>query len=178
MPDARRSLPLLNVYEVADGDGTIHHLLAFVEPVRAGAAGIAARSVVGEFTPGPGGAFDAATLRLNPGFIEAFSAYMNDEASRSPSLIEQARGLASGWLYVLDPRSEAPPDADPAAGDLLGAFAVDDTGQIVPGSFQYNRAHVLFDPAAGPSGLFRERRFHDWLHAPRRDHPEDLDQTP
>lgn len=159
-------LPLLNVYEVADEAGASHHLLAFAEPVRAGAEGLASRSVVGEFTPGPGGAFDADTFRLNPEFIEAFTAYMNEEAGRSASLIEQARGLASAWLYVIDPRHGPAPgdDADPPAGDLLGAFAVDDVGQIVPGSFQYNRAHLLFDPEAGPSGLFRERRFHDWLH--------------
>jgi hypothetical protein len=166
MPAAPRSLPLLNVFEVADEGGATHHLVAFVEPVRAGSVGISARAMVGEFTPGPGGAFDAATFRLNPAFIEAFSSYMNEEAGRSASLIEQARGLASGWLYVMDPRSEAPADADPSPGDLIGAFAVDEAGQIVPGSFQYNREHVLFDPAAGPSGLFRERRFHDWLHAP------------
>ena len=172
MPDASRAaLPLLNIYEVIDEAGAAHHLVAFVEPVRAGSEGIAARSVVGEFRPGPEGEFDPATFQLNPPFIEAFTAYMNDEAERSPSLIEQARALASGWLYVIDPRAAADEgdhaeDTDPPASELIGAFAVDDVGQIVPRSFQYNRAHVLFDPERGPSGLFRERRFHDWIHAP------------
>jgi hypothetical protein len=160
-------LPLLNLFEVADPEGEPHHIVAFVEPVRAGAEGIAARSVAGEYLPGPDGSFDAATFRPNPAFIEAFTAYMNDEVGRSPSLIEQARGLSSGWLYVLDPRAEeVADDEDPPTGELLGAYAVDDVGQIAPRSFQYNREHLLFHPETGPSGLFRERRFYDWIHAP------------
>ncbi|WP_435018639.1 hypothetical protein TA3x_000621 [Tundrisphaera sp. TA3] len=166
MADESQTLPFLNIFEVADPDGTAHHIVAFVEPVRAGSEGIPTRSVAGDFTPGPGGAFDAATFRPNPAFIEAFTAYMNEEAGRSPALIEQARGLESGWLYVLDPRADVGPDEDLPSGELLGAFAVDDSGQIAPRSFQYNREHLLFHPESGPSGLFRERRFYDWLHAP------------
>lgn len=163
---SRRQLPLLNLYELADGSGGSRHVVAFVEPVRAGSEGISARSVVGDFRPGPSGGFDPGTFRPNPEFLAALSAYMDHEAGRSASLIEQAAAIRSGWLYVDDPRavaSESGAEA-PDPGDLLGAFAVDDAGQIVPGSFQYNSRHALFDPDRGPSGIFRDRRFHDWLH--------------
>ncbi len=54
---------------------------------------------------------------------------------------------------------------------MLGAFAVDESGQIVPGSFQYNRNHVFFDQQSGVSGVLSDREFYDWLH----EMPDDLE---
>ena len=159
------SLPLLNLFEVVDDAGATHHIVAFVEPVRAGSEGIASRCVVGEFTPGPDGGFDPGSFRANPEFLAAVVDYMNDEAGRSASLVEQARAIRSDWLYVEDPRV-GQDENPPAASDLLGAFAVDDVGQIVPKSFQINSHHRLFTAERGASGLLGDRRFHDWLHDP------------
>jgi hypothetical protein len=90
---------------------------------------------------------------------------MNDEASRLPEIVAQAREHRGGWLYVIDPRH--PDDdagAEPPARDVLGGFRVDENGRILPDSFRYNPGHRLFDPAAGVSGLFSDRRFYDWMH--------------
>ena len=164
------ALSLLNYYEI-DADGVTRHLLCFLEPVRAGAEGIAVRSIVGDFTPGPDGAFDAATFRANPQFIAALTDYMNLEADRSPEIIAQARAQPSVWLYLIDPRNPDP-NGDIPPTDLVGCFAVDDVGQIVPSSFQYNTNHAWIDPSSGPSGILADRRFYDWLHATNGDSSE------
>ena len=164
MPDANNPLPLLNVYEVSDEQGGTRHLLAFIEPVRAGSAGIAPRSIVGEITPTEGGGYDPRSLRLNPEFIEAISDYMDEVQANTPEIIEQARTLPSGWVYIIDPRYVDQPEVDPPPTDLVGAFAVDDIGQVVPNSFQYNSNHALIDQERGMTGLFSDRRFYDWMH--------------
>ncbi len=162
-----QSLSLLNVYEVESEDGQTHHILAFLDTVRAGAEGIVARSIVGELEPSPQGGYDPARFALNPEFVEAFTAFMNEVAATSESVVEQARAVQSEWLYVIDPRHGVDASVEPAPSDLLGAFAVDETGQVVPGSFQYNRNHRWLDPDGGPSGLLADRPFYDWLHPDR-----------
>ena len=107
-------LPLLNVFEVADDQGATRHLLAFIEPVRAGSSGIAPRSIVGEITPTAGG-YDPRSLKLNPEFIEAFTDYMNEVQSVTPEIVAQARDLPSGWVYIIDPRHVEEPGVDPPA---------------------------------------------------------------
>jgi hypothetical protein len=162
MPD-NSPLPLLNVFEVTDDQGGLRHLLAFIEPVLAGSNGIDPRSIVGEITPNAEG-YDPRTLQLNPQFIEAFVSYMNEVQAISPAIKEEARTLPTGWLYIIDPRNTDPEGEDPPPTDLVGAFAVDDEGQVVPQSFQYNANHVLIDQKRGLTGLFSDRRFYDWLH--------------
>src|SRR4051794_34483215 len=99
MPEEHESLPLLNTFEVETEEG-MKHLIGFLDPVLAGARGINPRSVVGGFTPDAEGEFDPATFRVNPVFLAAFTDYMNDEPSRSPEVVEQARTLRSEWLYI------------------------------------------------------------------------------
>jgi hypothetical protein len=156
-------LSLLNVYEV-ETDGSTHHIVCFLDAVLAGARGIDSRAVVGEFTPQPDGRFDPETFELNPEFIEVFTQYMNEESAQTEQVVQEASANPSAWLYVIDPRSPNAPAADPPPSDVLGCFAVDDHGQVVPNSFQYNSEHVLFDPAQGVSGILADRRFYDWLH--------------
>ena len=158
-----RSPTLLNVYEVDIG-GRKRHLICFLETELAESQGINERSVVGECTPDPGDEFDLSSFQLNPGFVAAFTEYMNAEASRAPDVIAQARGNASGWLYFVDPRAQQNSNDEPPATDLLGCFAVDESGRIVPYSFQYNQNHLWFDPASGASGVFADKSFYDWLH--------------
>jgi hypothetical protein len=160
-PDA---LPLLNVFEVPDNQGGPRHLLAFIEPVRAGSNGIESRAIVGEITPTDDGGYDSKSLQLNPEFIEAITDYMNEVQALTPEIVEQARDLSSGWVYIIDPRSDDKAGTDPPTPDLIGAFAVDDAGQLVPNSFQYNDNHALIDQERGMTGLFSDRRFYDWMH--------------
>ena len=167
------SLSLLNVFEV-EVDGTTRHVLCFLDPVLAGAKGIDARWTIGELTPQPGGVFDASTFTLYPEFVATVTAYMNDQAREDPALAAQAAAVESQWLYVLDPRYRGAVEDAPAS-EVLGCFAVDETGQIGPGSFQYNRDHVWFERTFGASGLLTDRRFYDWLHpspGPSRDRSE------
>ncbi len=166
MPGADEPLPLLNVFEVVAEEGGTRHLLAFIEAVRAGSSGIDPRSIVGEITPNDEGGYDPTSLKLNPEFIGAFTDYMNEVQAVEPGIVEQARSLPSGWVYIIDPRHVEEPDVNPPETDLVGAFAVDDIGQLVPQSFQYNANHALIDQERGMSGLFTDRRFYDWLHPP------------
>jgi hypothetical protein len=158
------SLPLLNVFEINDDQGVTHHLLAFIEPVRAGSSGIASRSIVGEIRPTQGDGYDPSSLKLNPEFIEAFTDYMNEVQATAPEITDQAKGRPSGWVYIIDPRHVEQAGEEFPAADLVGAFAVDEAGQVVPKSFQYNANHTLIDPDRGMTGLFHDRRFYDWLH--------------
>jgi hypothetical protein len=162
MPDPK--LALLNTYEVHQ-DGVTHHLVCFLDPVLAGSRGIDPRSILGSFTPGEGGTFDLQAFRLNPEFVAAFTQYMNEAATLSPQLLCEAANYPSGWLYIIDPRfPDDSPEADPPASEVVGCFAVDDAGQIVPKSFQYNKNHAWFDPETGVSDLLSDRQFYDWLH--------------
>ncbi len=157
-------LPLLNIFEVPDEDGLTRHLLAFLEPTRAESAGIEPRCIVGDIEPTAEGGLDAATLRVNPEFVGAIAAYMNEVQAGSPDLAGSARALAPGRFPVVDPRNPPRPDVAPPPGDIVGTFAVDDSGRVVPGSFSYNQAHALIDPELGISALFSDRKFYDWLH--------------
>jgi hypothetical protein len=164
-PEPRSTLALLNVFEI-ERDGAVLRLLCFIDPVLAGARGIDGRSVLGEIDPSAAGGLEPGTLQINPDFIEAFEQYMNEEGAHSADLVDEARNHPSDWLYIIDSRHPAEPDdeEDPPASEVVGCFAVDDTGQIVPRSFQYNRNHLWIHPEFGPSSILASRPFYDWLH--------------
>ncbi len=167
MPDDL-SLPLLNLFDVQDESGKIRHLICFLDAVRAGAEGINPKAIVGEIpsdeSVGPN-EFDPKDFQLNAGFIESLTGFLNDCAPQSAELQAQARSITSGWLYLIDPRHHDP-NSEPTDADTIGAFAIDDTGQIVPGSFLYNEKHRFFSTESGLSGLLMNRDFYDWLNAP------------
>lgn len=157
-------LPLLNIYDVETEGGPVS-LLCFLDPVLAGAKGIDERSVVGNYATREGDEFDPDAFRVNPAFVEAVTGFMNEETAETEAIAGQARAIRSDWLYVVDPRDSTGADDEPPPSNVLGAFAVDDAGQVVPGSFQYNANHRMFDPEFGTSGLLFDRAFYDWLHA-------------
>jgi hypothetical protein len=159
-------LPLWNVYEVKTQDGTTQHLLTFLKADRAVASGLEPRSIVGEVTPTDFGGFDPLSLKLNPEFIEALTAYMNEVVALTPEVAEQARSCSMEWTFVVDPRNHDPSGQEPPPTEVIGAFAVNRTGQVVLGSFVYNQSHALIDQERGFSGIFSDLRFYDWLHPP------------
>ena len=167
MPDDL-SLSLLNMFDVQDESGKIRHLICFLDSVRAGAEGINPKAIVGEI-PVEGSVkpdeFDPKDFQLNAGFVENLTNFLNECGAISEELQTQARSITSGWLYLIDPRHQDP-NVEPSDANTIGAFAVDDTGQIVPGSFLYNEKHRFFDPDSGMSGLLMNRDFYDWLNMP------------
>jgi len=156
-------MQILNVFDVETEDGT-KSLLCFLDPVIAGIKGINPRSIIGLYGAAEGEDFNPDGFEVNPAFIEAITGYMNEEAAGSDAIIEQAKTLPQGWLYIIDPRDPNEGQDDPPASNLLGAYAVDDSGQVVPGSFQYNENHALFDRSHGLSGLLYDKKFYHWLH--------------
>lgn len=161
MPDP--GLPLLNIYEV-ETDGGPRHLVGFLDTVLAGIKGVDSRAMVGEFDPGPGGAFDPGSFRVNPEFLEALTAYMNEVVIHNESVVAQAATVPGTRLSLVDPRNRGPRAFDPPPEDILGSFAVDDAGRLVPCSFAYNDRHAMFNPDNGVCGLLEDRRFYHWLH--------------
>jgi hypothetical protein len=157
------TMPLLNVYEVETEAGP-SAFLCFVDPVLAAANGIDPRSILGLYKVDEREDFDIDGFAVNPAFVAAFADYMNEEAAISGAIIAQARDLADGPLYILDPREPGIEGTEPAEADVLGAFDVDESGQIIPGSFEYNEGHTFFDRARGPSGVLQDRQFYNWLH--------------
>lgn len=162
----RRETPLslLNVFEV-ESEGVCRRLICFLDPIAAGTRGIDARAVVGECRPVPGADFDLEAFELEPAFVVAFTGYMNEVASRAEEVAREAKDHPGDWLYIVDPRHRDDAGGEPPPSELMGCFAVDGSGQIVPNSFMYNQNHRWFDPVSGVSGVLEDRRFYDWLHS-------------
>lgn len=164
------SRSMLNVFEVEDDQGNRRHIVCYIDAMRAGVEGINPRTIIGdiplEVSINPS-EFRPETFRLNPGFVECVTEFLNEYAlgDGAEALAEQAKSITTGWLYVVDPRFQTP-DTDPGPENLIGAYAVDETGQIVPGGFLYNENHRFFDPEAGVSGLLQSQHFFDWLNPP------------
>jgi hypothetical protein len=156
-------LSLLNIFEV-EYEGELRHFVCFLDSALAGARGIAPESIVGEFTPGPDGAFDLGTFRVNPAFINAFIRYMNVETAYAPDLEREAEELRDDRLMLLDPRHASNLSAEPTVSEVIGCFDVDSHGKIVPESFQYNPEHLWIDPKTGVSAYLHDRAFYDNLH--------------
>ncbi len=174
MAETTRSRSLLNLYEVKV-DGVRRHVVCLLDPVLAGARGIDARAIVGGYSPGPSGGFDPRTFQPNPAFIEAFTRFMNDEAAHAPEVVREALARRSRWLHIIDSRHPNDPDIDPPPGDIIGCFTIDDTGQIVPNSFQVPTpntsgstpppAPLAFSPTAGSTAGCTSRPDPDQPHA-------------
>ena len=163
--DDPNDLPLLNVYEIDDEEQRrTRHLVGFIDPVLAGALGLVSHAMVGEFTPKPSGDFDPETFSVNPEFVEAVIRFMNLQPARSEPLRLGAREIPGERLYVVDPRAEVPDDEDPMPEDVLGWYQVDQTGVLVPESFEYNAQHTWFSTTSGISGLLMDRSFYEFMH--------------
>lgn len=157
-----KSLPLLMVYELDDTSGR-HHVICFQDPVHAGSLGIDVRSIVGRFQPDEQGQFNHATFQFNTAFVEQVSAFMNERVAHDPNLAEEAKHVTEGRLEVLDPRCQMDQLSDVPITEIVGWFAVDDSGQILADSFLYNHNHIWFEPRFGTSGLLSLRVFYDFL---------------
>ena len=165
MEGSRQDLSLLNIYEVEDESaGRVRHFIGFMDAVLAGSAGLVSHAMVGEFQPLADGSFDPDTFSLNPEFLDAAKQFLNAQVKVSPELIEGARQVPGERLFLVDPRNTSLADEDPLPEDVLGWYAVDEQGQVLAGSFEYNPEHLWFSKEFGASGLLTNRAFYEFLH--------------
>lgn len=165
MDESTDDLSLLNVYEVEDeANGGVRHLIGFMDAVLAGSVGLVSHAMVGEYQPNAEGEFDPETFALNTEFLEAAVQFLNAQAKISPELIENALKVPGEKLFLVDPRNVSEGDEEPEPEDVLGWYEVDEAGNVVDDSFEYNTAHLWFSPRFGPSGLLANRAFYEFLH--------------
>ena len=107
-----------------------------------------------------GGTLTPENFDANPLFADFLHDVIARHAADEPDLIEEARRLGSGKVYVIDGRTPTPAGAVPAA-DILGSFGVDG-GAVVAGSYERNPNHTVLSA----TGFFRlSRTLHDRLAA-------------
>lgn len=167
---AKESLPLLMVYVLDDTSGR-HHVICFQDPVLAGSVGVDVRTIVGRYFPTPEGRFDPATFQFNTGFVLTVTDFMNRVVFEDPWLHQEAKHVAGGRLEVIDPRCVAAELTEIPMSEIVGWFAVDDSGLILPDSFLYNHNHLWFEPQFGTSGLLSLRSFYDFVHGRHKQRP-------
>jgi hypothetical protein len=155
---------LLNIFEV-QVEERVRHLVCLLEPDRAQAEGIAARRIVGEFTPNASGEFDPDSFLPNGDFIRAYVEYMHQEVVRTPELMLLAQEKPGEALTLVDPRHPEDFEGDVPTVNVVGRFQVDAEGWIEPGSFRYNAGHRWFDRTFGVSGVLENPELHAWLNA-------------
>jgi hypothetical protein len=154
------------VYELDDSSGK-HHVICFQDPVHAGSVGVDVRTIVGRYFPNDSGEFDPATFQFNTAFVEVVTAFMNSVVIDAPGLVDEAKHVAGGRLEVIDPRCSASELTEVPMSEIVGWFAVDDTGTMLRDSFLYNHNHAWFEPRFGTSGLLGLRAFYDFVHGGR-----------
>lgn len=159
----REKLPLLMVYDLNDTSGR-HHVICFQDPVHAGSVGVDVRTIVGRFFPSDTGSFDPSTFQFNTGFVLAVTDFMNQVVINDPGLNEEAKQVAGGRLEVIDPRCMSDQLTEVPMSEIVGWFAVNESGGIIGESFLYNHNHVWFEPRFGTSGLLSLRTFYDFVH--------------
>jgi hypothetical protein len=165
MSDDEQVEELLLIVDYEDEEEGIKHLVCFLNPEDAQERNPFddTRMIVGEFEPGPDGEFHPSTLQVNPEFLHALVHFMNECAIEAPDLLEQARQHKGGHLYLVDPRYTFD-GGEPPISEILGGFAIDESGKPVPSSFRINPEHLLFKDDTGVSGILFDRVFYDWLH--------------
>ena len=123
-------------------------LVGFLDPVLAGSRGIdprarsSARSRRGRtgFRPPDVPPQSGIRRRLH-------RVHEREPRAARPSSSPQAAGSRAGGSTSSIPAARTiPPRPTRPPSEMVGCFAVDDAGQIVPNSFQYNKNHAWFDP--------------------------------
>ncbi len=157
------TVPMLMVYELDDESGR-QHVVCFQDPILAGSVGVDVRTIIGRFQPREDGGFNPSTFQFNTAFVNLVAEFMNAKVADDPNLAEDARHVTEGRLEVIDPRCSGLELTEVPMSEILGWFAVDESGSILADSFLYNHNHVWFDERFGVSGLLHLRTFYDYVH--------------
>ena len=159
------SAALLNIYDVETEKGPARSS-ASSTPCSPGPRGSTTRSVVGDYVDRRGRRVRPRRLPGQPG-VRRGPDRLHERGDRRDPRRSPARPGRSGATGSTSSTPATGPTPRPSRrpANVLGAFAVDDAGQVVPGSFQYNANHRMFDREFGTRALLFDRAFYDWLHA-------------
>jgi hypothetical protein len=144
------------VYRVSV-DGEMRDYVSILPPEMTQRLGLPGAAVVGVLLT-PDGAEEVPLLERfspNPAFVELLSHVVGRHGPDEPSLVEEARRVGSGYVYVIDGRTPDPA-APMQAEDVIGAFQVRD-GEVVREPYLPNARHQLLTG----NGFFR---LSDTLH--------------
>lgn len=139
--------PAVHICRINSLEGT-KDFATLLPPAVALRSGLDARSIVGilrhplaegeELTPG--------MLTPSSVFVEFMHEVIARHAPAQPDCIAEAERVGTGWVYILDQRTDHPGGSQIPAEDVIGAIQTKD-GQIVPGSYQANPGHRILTDA-------------------------------
>jgi hypothetical protein len=134
-------------YQVSVG-GEMRDYVSILPPELAQRVGLPAESIVGGFAERTAeGGFVRESFTGNPAFLDLLNRVVARHGPDEPQLVDEARRVGSGYVYLIDGRTPDP-SAPMLADDVIGAFQVRD-GQIVREPYLPNPKHTVFDPAKG-----------------------------
>jgi hypothetical protein len=145
------------VYRVSV-DGEMRDYVSILPPEMTQRLGLPGAAVVGVLLATEGGEEVPLVERFspNPAFVELLGRVVGRHGPDESSLVEEARRVGSGYVYVIDGRTPDPA-APMRAEDVIGAFQVRD-GEVVREPYLPNPKHQLLTA----DGFFR---LSDTLHA-------------
>lgn len=144
------------VYRVSV-DGEMRDYVSILPPEMTQRLGLPGSAVVGVLLAPEGEEMPLLErFSANPAFAELLGRVVGRHGPDEPSLVEEARRVGSGYVYVIDGRTPDPA-APMRAEDVIGAFQVRD-GEVVREPYLPNPRHQLLTG----DGFFR---LSDTLHA-------------
>jgi len=145
------------VYRVSV-DGEMRDYVSILPPEMTQRLGLPGAAIVGVLVAPEGGGELPLLERFsaNPAFAELLSRVVARHGPDEPSLVEEARRVGSGYVYVIDGRTPDPA-APMRSEDVIGAFQVRN-GEVVREPYLPNPKHELLTA----DGFFR---LSDTLHA-------------
>ena len=139
--------------------------------------GIVTEAIIGRLrrSATDGGTLSPENFDANPLFADVLHQVVARHAPTDSDLMEEARRIDHGKVYVIDGRTPAPDGRVPAE-DIIGSF-VAETGRVHAGSYERNPNHIVLSPIGffrlGPALHQRlveelEQRTREWFSAGNR----------
>lgn len=89
----------------------------------------------------PGDSIEPEIFVSNRMFVDFMHQVIREHAPKIDGLKQEAQRQRTGWVYIIDQRTETPA-GDVPPEDIVGAFMVS-FGQVVPGSYHPNPNHQI-----------------------------------
>lgn len=132
----------INIFQVKTPDG-FKEFASLLPVEEVFSQGIAPEAIIGELTESvpPDGPIPPNAFVRNSRFVELMHAVIAREAPRLKSFQSEAKKQNSGWVYVIDRRTQDSKGEVPKE-DVIGAFEVE-SGKVVEGSYAANKNHRI-----------------------------------